>query len=61
MLSRVIHQIKGAIHNIKKFFAFGRRKYTLAVYKDFQVNILLSKKENLPLSGKKFPRSFAGE
>jgi hypothetical protein len=58
--SRVIHLIEGTIHNLKKFFAFGRRKYTLLVYKDLQLNILLSKKENLPVSRKKFPPFFCG-
>jgi hypothetical protein len=57
---RVIHQREGAIHNLKKFFAFGRRKYTRVVHKDLYVNILLSKKENIPLSGRKSPRTESG-
>jgi hypothetical protein len=42
-----MHQFEWAIHNLKKFFAFRRMKYTLAVYKDLSANILLSKKENI--------------
>jgi hypothetical protein len=45
--SGLMHQFTGAIHNLKKFFAFGRRKYTPAVYKEFFPKILLSKKENI--------------
>jgi hypothetical protein len=41
-----MHQSGGAIHNLKKFFSFMRKKYTPVVYKDLPANILLSKKEN---------------
>lgn len=53
--ARVMHQKKGAIHNLKKFFASRRMKYTLPVYKDLPVNILLSKKENITRNQKKPP------
>jgi len=43
----VMHQCRRSIHNLKKFFAFFERKYTLGVYKELSVNILLSKKENI--------------
>ncbi len=43
----LIHHFKWAIHNLKKFFAFLRMKYTPSVYKDLSANILLSKKENI--------------
>jgi len=43
----VMHQFGRAIHNLKKFFAFFERKYTLVVYKELSRNILLSKKENI--------------
>ena len=46
-VSCVIHLISTPIHNLEKFFAFFWRKYTLTVYKDLLVNILLSKKENI--------------
>jgi hypothetical protein len=42
-----MHQSGAAFHNLKKFFSFGRRKYTLAVHKDLSAKILLSKKENI--------------
>jgi len=51
-----MHQFRRAIHNLKKFFAFRRRKYTLVVYKDLSANILLSKKENIIIWDKKSPR-----
>ncbi|HCL82812.1 MAG TPA: hypothetical protein DIC22_02500 [Chitinophagaceae bacterium] len=53
---RLIHQTGGAIHNLKKFFAFAGKKYTPVVQKDLFLNILLSKKENITRSKKKSPR-----
>jgi abortive infection bacteriophage resistance protein len=41
----LMHQIISAIHNLKKFFAFQLRKYTLTVHKELSANILLSKKK----------------
>jgi len=55
----VIHEFGGAFHNLKKFFAFGRKKYTLFVYKELSWNILLSKKENIN-NGKKNPLRYQG-
>jgi hypothetical protein len=50
-LSGVMHQTGAAFHNLKKFFSFGRRKYTLVVYKDLPAKILLSKKrKQLPVN-----------
>jgi hypothetical protein len=45
MFFHLVNHFGGAIHNLKKFFAFRLKKYTLAVYKDLCVNILLIKKE----------------
>jgi len=50
-----MHQCRRSIHNLKKFFAFFERKYTLGVYKELSVNILLSKKEiSVPDTKKSF-------
>ena len=55
-LSALIHRFAKTIHNLKKFFALRRRKYTLIVNKDLSSNILLSKKENINRWQKKFLR-----
>ncbi len=59
-ISGDIHHFRRAIHNLKKFFAFWRRKYTLAVYKDLSANILLSKKENITAYKKNSPGGSGG-
>ena len=60
-ISGDIHQFRGTIHNLKKFFAFWQRKYTPAVYKDLSANILLSKKENITSYKKNFPPGYGGK
>jgi hypothetical protein len=57
----LIHHFRRAIHNLKKFFAFWLKKYTLVVNKDLPANILLSKKENINDWEKKSPRRKQGE